>query len=183
MIFQITLSTIKKKKIADFEFRNINANFKNSILLNRHLKTIFVIISVLMSLSCKTQNNQVMINKTTIKEFDLSKYLGTWYEIARFPHSFEKDLIGVTATYSLKDDGGLKVLNQGYKKSFSGEPKAAYGKGKLTPVPGKLKVSFFLFFYADYNILELDSLNYQWAIIGSSTSELSLDYEPYASYG
>jgi apolipoprotein D and lipocalin family protein len=133
------------------------------------LKTIFVIISVLLSLSCKTQNNQAMINKTTITEFELSKYLGTWYEIARFPHSFEKDLIGVTATYSLRDDGGLKVLNQGYKKSFSGELKSAYGKAKVTSVPGKLKVSFFLFFYADYNILELDSANYQWVLIGSST--------------
>lgn len=111
-----------------------------------------------------------MINKTTIKDFDLNKYLGTWYEIARFPHSFEKDLIGVTATYSLKENGGLKVLNQGYKKSFHGELKTANGKGKLTPVLGKLKVSFFLFFYADYNVLELDSLNYQWALVGSSTS-------------
>jgi len=110
-----------------------------------------------------------MINKTTIKEFDLNKYLGTWYEIARFPHSFEKDLIGVTATYSLKENGRIKVLNQGYKKSFQGELKAAYGKAKATGIPGKLKVSFFLFFYADYNILELDSLNYQWALIGSST--------------
>ena len=110
-----------------------------------------------------------MINKTTIKDFDLNRYLGTWYEIARFPHSFEKDLIGVSATYSLKDNGRLRVLNQGYKKSFHGELKAAFGKAKMTNIPGKLKVSFFLFFYADYNVLELDSLNYQWALIGSST--------------
>lgn len=110
-----------------------------------------------------------MINKTTVKDFDLNKYLGTWYEIARFPHSFEKDLIGVTATYSLKDNGWLKVLNQGYIKNFTGDLKTAYGKAKITDVPGKLKVSFFLFFYADYNVLELDSLNYQWALVGSSS--------------
>jgi apolipoprotein D and lipocalin family protein len=133
------------------------------------MKTIYVIISVLLCLCCKSQNNQTMINKTTVRDFELNKYLGTWYEIARFPHSFEKDLIGVTATYSLKDDGGLKVLNQGYKKSFSGDLKTAIGKGKITSDPGKLKVAFFLFFYADYNILELDSANYQWALIGSST--------------
>lgn len=112
-----------------------------------------------------------MINKTSVKEFDLNRYLGTWYEIARFPHSFEKDLIGVTATYSLKENGRLKVLNQGYKKSFHGELKTANGKAKTTGIPGKLKVSFFLFFYAEYNVLELDSLNYQWALIGSSTPD------------
>src|ERR1035437_5941041 len=113
-------------------------------------------ISVLLCLNCKTQSNQTMINKTTIKDFDLNKYLGTWYEIARFPHSFEKDLIGVTATYRLMDDGRLRVLNQGYKKSFHGVIKFVYGKVKVTTIPGKLKVSFFLFFYADYNVLEID---------------------------
>lgn len=133
------------------------------------MKAIIVIISVLSCLGSKIQNNQAMINKTTIKDFDLNKYLGTWYEIARFPHSFERDLIGVTATYSLEDNGRVKVLNKGYKKSFSGDLKAAYGKAKITSVPGKLKVSFFLFFYAEYNVLELDSLNYQWALVGSST--------------
>jgi apolipoprotein D and lipocalin family protein len=124
---------------------------------------------VLLSLSSESQNNKAMINKTTIKDFDLNKYLGTWYEIARFPHSFEKDLIGVTATYSLEDNGRVKVLNKGYRKSFSGDLKSANGKAKITNAPGRLKVSFFLFFYADYNILELDSANYQWAIIGSSS--------------
>jgi lipocalin len=112
-----------------------------------------------------------MINKTTNKEFELDKYLGTWYEIARFPHSFEKDLVGVTATYSLGKNGRINVLNQGYKKSFHGEQKSAYGKAKVTNITGKLKVSFFLFFYAEYNILELDSLNYHWALIGSSTPD------------
>ncbi len=135
------------------------------------MKTILLIISVLLCLNCKTQNNKAMINKTTIKEFKLEKYLGTWYEIARFPHSFEKDLVGVTATYSLGKDGRIDVLNQGYKKSFHGEQKAAYGKAKVTNTPGKLKVAFFLFFYAEYNVLELDSMNYQWALIGSKTPD------------
>ncbi len=132
------------------------------------MKTILLILPVLLCLNCKTQNNQAMINKTTINELDLNRYLGTWYEIARFPHSFEKDLVGVTATYSLGKNGKIEVLNQGYKKSLNGERKSAYGKAKLTNAPGKLKVSFFLFFYAEYNILELDT-NYQWALIGSKT--------------
>ncbi len=133
------------------------------------MKIILFIIPVLLCLNCKTQNNQPMINKTTIKEFELEKYLGTWYEIARFPHSFEKDLVGVTAKYSIGKNGRIDVLNQGYKKSFHGEQKSAHGKAKVTNTPGKLKVAFFLFFYAEYNILELDSVNYQWALIGSST--------------
>ncbi len=131
------------------------------------MKTYFIILSVLFCFSCKSQNNEAMINKTTIKELDLNRYLGKWYEIARFPHSFEKDLVGVTATYRLMDNGRIQVLNEGYKKSFNGELKKAYGKAKTTNHPGKLKVSFFLFFYSDYNILEIDP-NYQWVLIGSS---------------
>jgi apolipoprotein D and lipocalin family protein len=111
-----------------------------------------------------------MINQTTITEFDLNRYLGKWYEIARFPHSFEKDLIGVTATYALLDNGRIEVLNQGYKKSFNGELNKAHGKAKTTTQPGKLRVSFFLFFYSDYRILELDP-NYQWVLIGSSSPD------------
>jgi lipocalin len=109
-----------------------------------------------------------MIDYSTIKQLDINRYLGVWYEIARFPHSFEKDLVGVTATYSLMKDGKIQVLNQGYKKDFNGVLKKAYGKAKTTSNPGKLKVSFFLFFYADYDIMELDP-NYQWALIGGSS--------------
>jgi lipocalin len=112
-----------------------------------------------------------MINTSTVKELDLNRYLGTWYEIARYPNSFEKNLIGVTATYSLKADGKIKVLNQGYLKTMDGKHKVALGKAKRPNInePGKFKVSFFLFFYADYYVLELDSVHYNWALIGSSS--------------
>ncbi|MBN1251149.1 MAG: lipocalin family protein [Bacteroidales bacterium] len=111
-----------------------------------------------------------MINIETVKKLEINKFLGTWYEIARFPHSFEKNLVGVTATYSLKKDGIIKVLNQGYKNTLNGELKKAVGKAKVpnADFPGKLKVSFFWIFYADYFVLELDE-NYKWAIIGSSS--------------
>lgn len=111
-----------------------------------------------------------MIDKTTVKELDLNRYLGTWYEIARFPHSFEKNLVGVTATYRLRDDGKIRVINQGYKNTLDGEPSIAEGKAKIPDKlePGKLKVSFFWIFYADYLVLELDE-NYQYAMIGSSS--------------
>jgi apolipoprotein D and lipocalin family protein len=113
-----------------------------------------------------------MIDQTTVKELDLNRYLGTWYEIARFPHSFEKNLVGVTATYSLSSDGKIKVLNKDYKNTLEGEWFEAMGKAKIPNKlePGKLKVSFFWIFYADYNVLELDE-NYQYAMIGSSSDK------------
>jgi len=113
-----------------------------------------------------------MADKTTVKTLDLKRYLGTWYEIARFPHSFEKNLVGVTATYSLREDGKIRVLNQGYKNTLDGELSKAEGKAKITdPLkPANLKVSFFWIFYAEYNVLELDE-NYQYALIGSSSDK------------
>ena len=127
--------------------------------------------SFLFVLSCTDTNSQ-MLDKTTVKELDLNRYLGTWYEIARFPHSFEKNLVGVTATYSLRDDGKIKVLNQGYKNTLDGELSVAEGKAKIPNKlePAKLKVSFFWIFYGDYNVLELDE-NYQYVMIGSSTDK------------
>ena len=129
-----------------------------------------IIIAFLFSL-CGT-NAQTMINTQTVKNLDLDKYLGTWYELARFPHSFEKGLVGVTATYSMRKDGKIKVLNQGYKNTLDGKLSRAVGKAKIPNPnePSKLKVSFFLFFYGDYFVFELDE-NYQWAVIGSSSDK------------
>ena len=115
-------------------------------------------------------SGQGKIDRTTVKNLDLKRYLGTWYEIARFPHSFEKDLQGVTATYSLREDGKIKVLNQGYKGSINGPLKVAEAKAKIPDPtkPARLRVSFFLFFYSDYLVLELDP-DYQWALVGSKS--------------
>ena len=124
-------------------------------------------------ISCSNNKNTDMdsINNTPVTQFDLNRYLGTWYEIARFPHSFEKDLVGVTATYSLRDDGKIKVVNAGYKNSFDGKYNTIEGKAKLADSSGSgnLRVSFFLFFYAKYYVLELDKTNYEYALVGSSS--------------
>jgi apolipoprotein D and lipocalin family protein len=124
-------------------------------------------------IGCQAQKTAVMIDTSTVPDVDLNRYMGTWYEIARFPHSFEKNLAGVTATYTLRGDGKIDVLNQGYLDSLVGKHKTARGKAKIPDPgqPGRLKVSFFLFFYADYFILELDRDNYQWAMIGSSSPD------------
>jgi len=121
--------------------------------------------------SCKI--HKALIENTVVKELNVQKYLGTWYEIARYDHSFERGLVGVTANYSMRDDGKIKVLNSGYKNSLDGKFSQAVGKAKIPdPIndPAKIKVSFFLFFYGDYYVMELDK-DYQWALIGSSSDK------------
>lgn len=140
------------------------------------MKPIWLIITgMLISITaCEAQNKNHMkeLDTSTVSELDIDRYLGTWYEIARYPHRFEKDLQGVTATYSYREDGKIKVVNQGYKGSLSGEKTQAIGKAKINKKggPGKLKVSFFWIFYADYYVMELDP-DYQWALIGSSSDK------------
>lgn len=130
-----------------------------------------LIVSGFTFTNCNSQKS--IIDKTVVKELDLERYLGTWYEIARYDHRFERGLVGVTANYTMRDDGKIKVINSGYKESLSGTFSEAIGKAKI-PDPknntAKLKVSFFWIFYGDYFVLELDT-NYQWAIIGSSSDK------------
>ena len=109
-----------------------------------------------------------------VKGFDVQRYLGTWYEIARLDHSFERGLINVTATYSLKEDGSLRVVNRGFDPKLS-RWKEAEGRAHFVSGSdqGRLKVSFFGPFYGGYNILEIDEPNYSNALIcGNSRSYL-----------
>jgi apolipoprotein D and lipocalin family protein len=98
--------------------------------------------------------------------FEADQYLGTWYEIARLDHSFERGLEKVTATYSKREDGGIKVINRGYDPKKQAW-KEAEGKAYFVETPdiGKLKVSFFGPFYGGYNIIELDKPYYNYAMV------------------
>jgi lipocalin len=107
-------------------------------------------------------------DNSTISKFDLSRYLGTWYELARFDHKFERGMDNVTAEYYLRDDGKVDVFNSGWK---DGVFKTANGRAKQPDPktdPAHLKVSFFLFFYSDYNVMMLDDM-YRVALVGSSS--------------
>jgi len=101
-----------------------------------------------------------------VTDFQLERYLGTWYEIARLDHRFERGLSRVTAEYSLRDDGGIRVVNRGFNET-NGEWKQAIGRAYVTGPPdvGALKVSFFGPFYGGYNIIALDRDGYRWAMI------------------
>ena len=102
----------------------------------------------------------------TVSGFELKRYLGTWYEIARLDHSFERGLSNVTATYSLRDDGGVKVINRGYNDEDK-EWDEAEGKAYFVDDEdvGQLKVSFFGPFYGGYNVIELDKEGYQYSMV------------------
>ncbi len=125
---------------------------------------IFCIMGILFN-SCGT----IPSGAVAVKSFDKEKYLGKWYEIARFDFRFEKDLNNVTATYSLIDNGYIKVYNRGFNY-ITNEWKDAEGKAKFVndPTVAMLKVSFFGPFYAGYNVIALDE-DYQYALIAGSS--------------
>lgn len=105
-------------------------------------------------------------NVKPVDKFELDKYLGKWYEIARLDHSFERGLSHVTAHYSMREDGGVKVINRGFSKEKDAWKEAegrAYFVGE--PSLGFLKVSFFGPFYGSYIIFELDHEKYQYSLI------------------
>jgi apolipoprotein D and lipocalin family protein len=101
-----------------------------------------------------------------VQNFDLNRYLGTWYEIARLDHSFERGLTRVTAEYSLREDGSVKVINRGYDNAKErwqvAEGKARFGQSSDM---GYLEVSFFGPFYGSYVIVDLDHTAYQYALV------------------
>jgi apolipoprotein D and lipocalin family protein len=105
-------------------------------------------------------------NINPVEYFEATRYLGTWYEIARLDHSFERGLTKVTATYSLREDGGLQVVNQGWSAKDR-KWKSATGKAFFVQDPGRgfLKVSFFGPFYGSYVVFELDREGYQYALV------------------
>lgn len=118
----------------------------------------------LLSLTlCSSAERNPQFDNSTVGDVDLDRYLGEWYEIVRKPHSFEKGMSHVKATYTLRPDGKIDVRNEGIK---NGKPKVAKGKARTTDVPGQLKVTFFIF-PAEYNILELGP-DYSYSVVGGS---------------
>lgn len=108
---------------------------------------------------------------TVVNNFRLEPYMGTWYEIARFDFKHEKDLSNVTATYSLKDNGTVKVVNRGYNY-VKDQWEQANGKATFVDktTEGALKVSFFGPFYGGYNVVSMEP-DYQNALIFGETKD------------
>ena len=128
-----------------------------------------ILLSFVLLSMCSVAFSQDFDN-STITSLNLDRYLGKWYEVARYDHSFERDLVGCTAEYSLRDDGKIKVLNSGYLKTLNGTYKESIGKAKTkrNGTAGQLQVSFFGPFYGDYYILDL-APDYSYSVVGSSS--------------
>ena len=107
------------------------------------------------------------VDNSVVAAFDLNRYLGDWYEIARFDHRFERGIEETKATYSLREDGKVDVLNSGVK---NGKPSTAKGVGKTTKTPGLLRVTFFWPFYADYRVMAIDDA-YTATLVGSGGAD------------
>lgn len=129
------------------------------------MKYLLTILMTLLFVGCSSTPNKPL---PTVKTVDINRYLGTWHEIARYEHSFEKGCSNVNATYSLRDDGKIKVVNRCLK---DGKVDEAIGKAyAVDETNSKLKVSFFGPFYGNYWILMLDEA-YTYAVIGDPSRE------------
>lgn len=128
----------------------------------RRLRTSLILLLSLMLSACLGMPEGV----TPVKNFELERYLGKWYEIARLDHAFERGLENITAEYAKREDGGIAVINRGFseedKEWKSAEGKAYFVKGTDE---GYLKVSFFGPFYGSYVVFELEQDNYDYAFI------------------
>ena len=125
------------------------------------MKYFFLLITVVLT-SCTGIPERLV----AIDGFEINRYLGTWYEVARLDHRFERGLENISAKYSLRADGGVDVLNKGWDTQAN-EWHQALGKAYFVEqaTKGMLEVSFFGPFYGAYNIIELDKKDYSYAMI------------------
>lgn len=132
------------------------------------MKKIIMILSVVILTGCLGMPDSVR----PVSEFELKNYLGTWYEIARLDHSFERGLSHVSAEYSLRDDGGISVINRGYSAEKNAW-QSAEGKAYFvnSPSDGYLKVSFFGPFYGSYVIFESDPEHLSYAFVSGPDTD------------
>ena len=125
---------------------------------------IILVTSLALAAGCAST---LKVDNAPVATLDLNRYLGEWYEIARFDHSFERGVEHSKANYTQNADGTIKVVNSGIK---AGKQKTAIGKGKTTDTPGLLRVSFFGPFYADYRVMLIDK-DYTRALVGSGSAD------------
>lgn len=126
---------------------------------------LLILAAIIYSISsCSSPST---VDNSAVNSLDLNRFMGRWYEIARFDHKFERDMQQVTTMYAIQKNGRVKVINQGLK---DGKWKTSEGKGKLTTTPGLLRVSFWGPFYSDYRVLLL-APDYSYALIGGSSNK------------
>ena len=134
--------------------------------LVRQFVAVFLLVGLAALAACSTTPPEGI---HPVTPFDVSRYVGKWYEIARLDHSFERGMTDVTATYRALPDGAIEVVNRGFDPA-RGDWRDATGKALFTgePTRGSLKVSFFGPFYGGYHIVALDQQGYRWAMVAGS---------------
>ena len=129
------------------------------------LASAMLVLSMAVFTGCRSTRQSVDL--TPLANVDLPRYIGQWYEIARFDHWFERGMTHTKASYTMREDGDIQVVNSGLK---DGKIKTSTGRAKCTDQHGLLRVSFFWPFYGDYRILWLDD-DYQLALVGGGGSD------------
>jgi apolipoprotein D and lipocalin family protein len=133
------------------------------------MKLTVIIAYILVCTGCASTSTQRLNLPPleAVSQVDLTRYVGTWFEIANFPQWFQRGCTGTTATYTVRDDGDLDVLNRCREDSLDGELRSKLGRARFTDrtTNSKLQVSFFRPFWGDYWIIELDD-EYQHAVVG-----------------
>ena len=126
-----------------------------------------IVLLPLLLAGCMTMNGKGMKPLETVTSVELDRYVGQWYEIASYTHRFQEGCVGSRATYTLRDDGKITVVNECYDKSFSGKLRSVKGKAWVVDreTNARLKVSFFWPFAGDYWIIDLGR-NYEYAVVG-----------------
>ena len=152
------------------EYKNRNVYYAQGFILKnlvlKFLKLLAISSFIILFTACSSKNPPLQ----TVEKVELNKYLGSWYEIARYEHFFERDCKNVTANYSMIDSETIKVINR-CTKIQTNEKKEAIGRAyAIDESNSKLKVSFFRPFYGDYWVLMLDE-NYKYAVVGTPSRE------------
>jgi apolipoprotein D and lipocalin family protein len=137
---------------------------------NTYISSIIIVIiasTLLIVVGCAYMGKEPSSPLETVSHVDLNRYMGVWYEIARYPNSFQKGCVGSKATYTLLDNGKVSVLNECYDGSWSGKLRSAKGKAWVIDkaTNAKLKVSFFWFFAGDYWIIDIAD-DYSYVVVG-----------------
>jgi len=132
-------------------------------------RVVGMVCALAMSAGCATSTTERLRLPPlqTVAHVDLLRYVGTWYEIANFPQSFQRGCTATTATYTLRADGDIDVLNRCHKGSLDGKEKSALGRARVVDraTNAKLEVSFFRPFWGDYFVIDLAD-DYSYAVVG-----------------
>jgi apolipoprotein D and lipocalin family protein len=130
-------------------------------------------LSIVLLCACATTTSRLGLPPLqTVPKVELQRYLGTWYEVASFPQSFQRGCTGSTANYSLLEGGDIQVVNRCRLDSLEGEEKVATGRARVVDATtnAKLEVSFFRPFWGDYWIIQLEP-DYHYAVVGNPSRD------------